>query len=182
MARQSAQRYADMQEMADDLRAYLEHHVNSQACGLRPFHRRTQCEGHGSRGEMERGHCVHRQQLPNAPPTAGSGFRRSSVSCRSAATRTPACGELAHLQTGEPAERGTDGRILVTGEMGLVFVLLPAGTFTMGAQASDPAGPNYDPHAVFEEGPPTQATLPPFFLSKYEWTQGPPLPISPWIV
>ncbi len=80
--------------------------------------------------------------------------------------------EFAHLQTGEPAERGTDGKLILNEETGLVFVLLPAGTFTMGAQRSDPAGPNYDPSANPDEGPVHAVTLSPFFLSKYEMTQG----------
>jgi formylglycine-generating enzyme required for sulfatase activity len=80
--------------------------------------------------------------------------------------------EFAHLQTGEPAERGADGKLALEEETGLVFVLLPGGTFTMGAQRSDPAGPNYDPRANSDEGPPHQVTLSPFFLSKYEMTQG----------
>ncbi|MCA8964280.1 MAG: SUMF1/EgtB/PvdO family nonheme iron enzyme, partial [Planctomycetes bacterium] len=55
---------------------------------------------------------------------------------------------------------------------GLVFVLLPGGTFDMGAQDEDPALPNYDPKADQDEMPVTEVTLDPFFLSKYEMTQG----------
>jgi len=80
--------------------------------------------------------------------------------------------EFAHLQTGEPAQRGADGKLVLEEETGLVFVLLPGGTFTMGAQASDPSGPNYDPQAQGDEGPPHAVSLTPFFLSKYEMTQG----------
>ena len=79
--------------------------------------------------------------------------------------------EFAHLQTGEPAERGPDGKLVLREETGLVFVLLPGGTFWMGAQKSDPAKPNYDPSARREEGPVHEVTLSPFFLSKYEMTQ-----------
>ncbi len=80
--------------------------------------------------------------------------------------------EFAHLQTGEPARRGPDGRLLFEEETGLVFVLLPGGTFLMGAQKDDPRGPNYDPQATPDEGPPHEVSLSPFFLSKFEMTQG----------
>jgi len=87
--------------------------------------------------------------------------------------RDPASGlwEFAHLQTGAPAERGADGRLVPSAESGLVFVLLPGGTFTMGSQRDDPAGANYDPNGGDEEGPVHAVTLSPFFLSKYEMTQ-----------
>jgi serine/threonine protein kinase/formylglycine-generating enzyme required for sulfatase activity len=88
--------------------------------------------------------------------------------------RDPASGlwEFAHLQTGEPAERGADGKLVLTESTGLVLVLLPGGTFTMGAQRNDPNGPNYDPEAQSNEGPPHEVELSPYFLSKYEMTQG----------
>lgn len=55
---------------------------------------------------------------------------------------------------------------------GLVFVLLPGGTFWMGAQKEDPDGRNYDPAAQSDEGPVHEVELSAFFLSKYEMTQG----------
>ena len=86
----------------------------------------------------------------------------------------PASGlwEFAHLATGEPAVRGADGKLMLEETTGLVFVLLPGGTFQMGAQKGDPSGPNYDPQATDDEGPVHAVTLSPFFLSKYEMTQG----------
>ena len=42
----------------------------------------------------------------------------------------------------------------------------------MGAQKADPAGPNWDPRADLREAPVHEVTLTPFFLSKYEMTQG----------
>jgi formylglycine-generating enzyme required for sulfatase activity len=65
-----------------------------------------------------------------------------------------------------------DGRLAIEDETGLVFVLLPGGTFLMGAQPSDPERPNYDPGAEGDEMPVHQVTLSPFFISKYEMTQG----------
>jgi formylglycine-generating enzyme required for sulfatase activity len=54
----------------------------------------------------------------------------------------------------------------------VVLVLLPGGTFTMGAQADDPSLPNHDPAARTDEGPVHEVTLAPFFMGKYEFTQG----------
>jgi formylglycine-generating enzyme required for sulfatase activity len=80
--------------------------------------------------------------------------------------------EFAHLQTGEPAERGEDGKLILREGFGLVLVLLPGGTFRMGAQRADPSKPNYDQQAESDEWPVHEVTLSPFFLSKYEMTQG----------
>jgi formylglycine-generating enzyme required for sulfatase activity len=46
------------------------------------------------------------------------------------------------------------------------FLEIPAGTFTMGAQASDPSAPNYDEHAQPNEGPPHQVSLSRFLLQR----------------
>ena len=67
---------------------------------------------------------------------------------------------------------GDDGAIDVADDTGMVFVLLPGGTFTMGAQSTDENGPNYDPRAVTVETPPHVVTLAPFFLARHELTQG----------
>ena len=80
--------------------------------------------------------------------------------------------EFAHLATGQPATRGPDGKLQLEEGTGLVFVLLPGGTFQMGAQSADPSAPNYDPDAQSNEGPVHAVTLSPFFMSKYEMTQG----------
>jgi formylglycine-generating enzyme required for sulfatase activity len=81
--------------------------------------------------------------------------------------------EFAHLQSGTVPKRDpSTGRLLLTGDTGIVLVFLPGGTFTMGAQSDDPSAPQFDPHAVPPEGSPHDVTLQPFFLSKYEMTQG----------
>ncbi|MEO0652207.1 MAG: formylglycine-generating enzyme family protein, partial [Planctomycetota bacterium] len=80
--------------------------------------------------------------------------------------------EFAHLATGTPAERGEVGKLILTEETGVVLVLIPGGTFIMGAQSSDPDGANYDPQAEDSEGPPHEVRLSPYLLSKYEMTQG----------
>jgi formylglycine-generating enzyme required for sulfatase activity len=80
--------------------------------------------------------------------------------------------EFAHLQTGDVPERDAQGQLVLTEQSGLVFVLLPGGKFRMGAQARDPAGPNYDPQAEAGEAPVQEVSLAAFFLSKHEMTQG----------
>ncbi len=89
----------------------------------------------------------------------------------------PASGlwEFSHLATAEdfePVERGADGEIVLREAMGIVLVLIPGGTFRMGAQKTDPAGSSYDPQALALESPVHEVTLSPYFLSKYEMTQG----------
>ncbi len=80
--------------------------------------------------------------------------------------------EFAHLLTGDPAERGADRKLVLKESMGLVYVLIPGCTFWMGAQATDPHGRNYDPKASGDESPAHEVKLSPYFLSKYEMTQG----------
>lgn len=62
--------------------------------------------------------------------------------------------EFAHLMTGEPAKRGADGQLILTDETGVVFVLLPGGEFKRGKKIQH------------------KMQLSPFFMSKYEMTQG----------
>ena len=85
----------------------------------------------------------------------------------------PASGfeEFAHLQTGVPPKRGADGLLEIQSDRGLVFVLIPGGVFTMGSQSDDPSGPRYDPPTLPHEGPPHEARLSPFLISKHELTQ-----------
>ena len=86
----------------------------------------------------------------------------------------PASGlwEFWHVATGAEPERDAEGRLVLTDEMGVVLVLIPAGSFWMGAQSGDPDGRNYDPQAGGDEGPVHEVTLSAYFLSKYELTQG----------
>ncbi len=87
----------------------------------------------------------------------------------------PASGleEFGNPQTGTiPVRDKETGQLGVGEHTGLVFVLIPGGRFALGAQKDDPAGPNYDPQAMDREGPVHSVSLEPFFLSKYEMTQG----------
>jgi formylglycine-generating enzyme required for sulfatase activity len=75
------------------------------------------------------------------------------------------------VETGErPVRDPETDRWIISAETGIVLVLLPGVTFSMGS-TTDPKGPNYDPQARIEETP-MEVTLAPFFLSKYELTQG----------
>jgi len=80
--------------------------------------------------------------------------------------------EFAHLQTGEPAVRDPKtGRLRITEATGVVFVLLPGGSFMNGApEAAADLQPSSKPRD--NEHPAHEVTLAFFFLSKYEMTQG----------
>lgn len=82
--------------------------------------------------------------------------------------------EFLHLATGTLPETNSDGTYGVTAMTGVVLVLLPGDTFFMGAQTPTPSGGevNCDPLARTDESPVNQVSLEPFFVSKYELTQG----------
>jgi formylglycine-generating enzyme required for sulfatase activity len=80
--------------------------------------------------------------------------------------------ELAHIASGHVPVRLPDGRLDWNGDSGLVFILLPGGTATIGAQSEDPTGPNYDVATEGQEGPPWSVRFDPFLISKFEMTQG----------
>ncbi len=66
---------------------------------------------------------------------------------------------------------GEDGAIEVEDGTGIVFVLIPGGTFWQGAQKEDPNGPNFDPGAEDNETP-QHVALSPYFLARHELTKG----------
>jgi serine/threonine protein kinase/formylglycine-generating enzyme required for sulfatase activity len=82
--------------------------------------------------------------------------------------------EFAVLGSGSrlPSRDPRTGRVALAGEDAVVLVLLPGGEFWMGCQGFTPFDHNYDPSAAPHEGPPRVVKLDPFFLSKYESTQG----------
>jgi formylglycine-generating enzyme required for sulfatase activity len=101
--------------------------------------------------------------------------------------------EFAHLQTGEvPVRDPNTGKLVLTEETGLLFVLIPGGSFYMGADLApgeqrvpipaDPpdllkeprpvGSPSVDPYGGAVEGPAHRVELDAFFLAKYEMTQG----------
>ncbi len=77
---------------------------------------------------------------------------------------------------GEPLGPGKVKLHADSGAEGMVMVLIPGGTFRMGAMKPDkdhPAGsPNVDPAVVGNEGPVHDVTLDAYLISKYEVTQG----------
>jgi formylglycine-generating enzyme required for sulfatase activity len=82
--------------------------------------------------------------------------------------------EFAHMLTGAAPTRDADGRLELVEASALVLVLVPGGSFLMGARApthDDPPGaPNVDPDYDGTESPVNEVRLEPFFLSKYEVT------------
>jgi len=83
--------------------------------------------------------------------------------------------EFLHLQSGELLRSTGTGRAEMHEGAGLVMVLIPGGSFGMGAvlpAEDNPEGqPNVDPHAQQREKPVHEVTIAAFFLSKYEVTQ-----------
>jgi len=83
--------------------------------------------------------------------------------------------EFWHIQTGREPQLNPNVEAvnpwILREETGLVFVLVPGGTFWMGAQKENPEGHNYDPQAEADERPVDEVSLDPFFISKYEMTQ-----------
>jgi serine/threonine protein kinase/formylglycine-generating enzyme required for sulfatase activity len=84
--------------------------------------------------------------------------------------------EFAVHGSGDAPVRNSDGALILTNDMAIVLVLLPGGAFLMGAQSygedgqKPPEGIPFTPHG--RELPVHEVTLAPFFLSKYELTQG----------
>jgi len=80
--------------------------------------------------------------------------------------------EFAHLGSGESPTRDPATRRLVFAEdPAIVLVLIPGGTFRMGAQKADPNAANFDPQAGDDEGPVHEVTLTPYLVGKHELTQ-----------
>lgn len=80
--------------------------------------------------------------------------------------------EFANILSGDVPKRRADGTLIVTAETGLIFVLIPGGSFIMGAQHTYPHADNFDLNSQSNESPTRRLTLKPFLLSKYEITQG----------
>lgn len=79
--------------------------------------------------------------------------------------------EFAHMMSGEVPARGDDGQLLLDERTAILLVLLPGGSFAMGAQRADPEEPGYDPDAEDSELGGGTVELAPFFLAKHELTQ-----------
>ncbi|MFN6145944.1 MAG: bifunctional serine/threonine-protein kinase/formylglycine-generating enzyme family protein [Planctomycetota bacterium] len=79
-------------------------------------------------------------------------------------------GEQAASEIAIPTH-AADGSIQVQAGTGIVFVLLPGGTVTLGSQKDDPNAPYYDPQRQDDETL-HEVTLSPFLLARHELTQG----------
>ncbi len=64
-----------------------------------------------------------------------------------------------------------NGGLEMTGQSGIVFVLLPGGEFWMGTQDEDPNQPNHDPLRGDDEAL-HRVSLAPFLISRFEVTKG----------
>jgi serine/threonine protein kinase len=79
--------------------------------------------------------------------------------------------EFWHVESGHRPERDPQtGKLSITGDSGIVLVLVPGGSLFLGDQKRDRNAPNYNPRSRQEEGV-HQVKLDPFFISKYEVTQ-----------
>jgi formylglycine-generating enzyme required for sulfatase activity len=70
-----------------------------------------------------------------------------------------------------PGYDGEAGHVAVRERTGIVFVLVPGGEFTMGAQDADRSDPNHDPLAEPDEAPVQSVTLAPFLIARHELTR-----------
>ncbi len=79
--------------------------------------------------------------------------------------------EFAVCSSGDPVERNSERELVRTPKMAVVLVLLPEGTYVMGAQSNAPRLDTYDALAQgFKESPPHDVHIPALFVSKFELT------------
>ena len=85
--------------------------------------------------------------------------------------------EFAHVDSGEPPPRIESEDLAIGPQTSIVMVLIPGGTFAMGAVSpavtEGPLDPkwNTDPFAASDESPVRDVELEPFFISKFELHQ-----------
>ncbi|MBL8858958.1 MAG: SUMF1/EgtB/PvdO family nonheme iron enzyme [Planctomycetes bacterium] len=92
--------------------------------------------------------------------------------------------EFWHVLSGERPVADGQGNWIMDANTGMVLVLIPGGTVTIGAQSDDATRPRFDSEAEVTEALPLaagasadlrelrSARLDPYFVSKYEMTQG----------
>lgn len=82
--------------------------------------------------------------------------------------------EFWHVASGARPAPATDGpgRWRIDGGTGIVLVLIPGGTWTMGAQTTDPGAPHHDPLTSGGVSPVHPVRLDPWFMGRYELTRG----------
>lgn len=77
-----------------------------------------------------------------------------------------------HAASGERPTSTGNGPFVIGDDTGLVFTLIPGGTYTIGAQKSDPKRPHFDPGAFDDESPVHDVALAPYLIAKYAMTRG----------
>lgn len=83
--------------------------------------------------------------------------------------------EFYHLESRERPTFSSETGLVRNENTGIILVLIPGGSFFMGAQSpgsDNSITANIDPSATTIEQPVHRVTLDPFFLSKFELTQG----------
>ena len=79
--------------------------------------------------------------------------------------------EFAFPRSGRIPKRDPNQALGFEDDSAIVFVLLPGGELSMGAQHEDEDQPNYDGLAQANEGTPHPVKVGPFFMAKHELTQ-----------
>ncbi|MFT7620809.1 MAG: serine/threonine protein kinase/formylglycine-generating enzyme required for sulfatase activity [Planctomycetota bacterium] len=82
--------------------------------------------------------------------------------------------EFLHIEShaGPIPSRDTEKSLVLTADTGLIFVLLPAGSFQVGMQKHNPGARNFDPQAHTEDRTELIEVTAPFLIAKFEMTQG----------
>ena len=84
--------------------------------------------------------------------------------------------EFAHLASGKVPDRDAAGRLVIDQDTAIILVLLPGGRFTLGSRRKIDDGAGMDDegdvHSQPLERPQVEIDVVPFFMSKFELTQG----------
>ena len=72
----------------------------------------------------------------------------------------------------QPPRDPISEKLVLSDDSGMVLVLIPSGSFRMGSQLDDANEPNFSATCELTEIPVHDVALKPFFLSKFEMTQG----------
>lgn len=80
--------------------------------------------------------------------------------------------EFAVAETGVMPERSDDGVLVIDSDTAVVLVLIPGGTFQMGCAEGPVEKPNHYPFVGPDSSPVHAVSLAPYFIGKYELTQG----------
>ncbi|MHC5011981.1 MAG: bifunctional serine/threonine-protein kinase/formylglycine-generating enzyme family protein [Planctomycetota bacterium] len=79
--------------------------------------------------------------------------------------------EFAYVASGSVPTRGPSRDLAYEPDTAIVLVLIPGGTFTLGAQGTDPSSPFYDRHTPEDHPSKRDVSLSAYFIAKHECTQ-----------